>query len=72
MQRLIVTGPNGAGKSYLAAQLATAREVPVISFDAMKLTTNWKQRSRDEINAELRRIVQTDRWVLEGGPSLLP
>lgn len=72
MQRLIVTGPNGAGKNYLAAQLAAARKVPVISFDAIKLTTNWKQRSRDEISAELRRIVQTDRWILEGGPSLLP
>jgi adenylate kinase family enzyme len=72
MQRLIVTGPNGAGKTYLAAQLAAARKVPVISFDAIKLTTNWKQRSREEINAELRRIIQTDRWILEGGPSLLP
>ncbi|NTH64458.1 DNA topology modulation protein FlaR [Agrobacterium rhizogenes] len=72
MQRLIVTGPNGAGKSYLAAQLAAVREVPVISFDAIKLTTNWKTRSREEINAELLRIVQTDQWVLEGGPSLLP
>ncbi|MBW9116008.1 DNA topology modulation protein FlaR [Rhizobium cauense] len=73
MQRLIVTGPNGAGKSHLAAQLAIARpEVPVISFDAIKLTQNWKQRPKSQIDSELLRIVQTDNWILEGGPSLLP
>jgi len=73
MQRLIVTGANGAGKSYLAAQLAAARpEVPLVSFDGIKLTQNWKQRPRSEINTELLHIIQTDSWILEGGPSLLP
>lgn len=65
MQRLIVTGANGAGKSHLAAQLAAARrEVPVISLDAVKLTRNWKQRPKSEIETELLRIVQTDSWIL--------
>ncbi|MCM2441313.1 DNA topology modulation protein FlaR [Agrobacterium vitis] len=73
MKRLIVTGPNGAGKSYIAAQLAAARpDVPVISFDAIKLTNNWKQRPKSEIDAELLRVVQKNAWILEGGPSLLP
>lgn len=73
MKRLIVTGPNGAGKSYLAAQLGAARPgVPVISFDAMKLTENWKQRSRSQIDAELSAVIQQDNWILEGGPSMLP
>ncbi|MGV1768011.1 DNA topology modulation protein FlaR [Rhizobium rhizogenes] len=73
MQRLIVTGANGAGKSYLAAQLAAARpEIPLVSFDAIKLTQNWKQRPKSEIKAELLRVIQTDSWILEGGPSLLP
>ncbi|WFR97971.1 DNA topology modulation protein FlaR [Rhizobium tumorigenes] len=73
MRRLIVTGSNGAGKSYMAAQLAAVRpEVPVISFDAVKLTRNWQQRPKSEIDGELLRIVQMDSWILEGGPSLLP
>jgi adenylate kinase family enzyme len=73
MQRLIVTGANGAGKSFLAAQLAAARpDVPLVSFNAIKLTRNWKQRPKPEINAELLRVIQTDNWILEGGPSLLP
>ena len=73
MQRLIVTGANGAGKSYLAARLAAVRpEVPLVSLDRIKLTRNWEQRPKSEINAELLRVIQADSWILEGGPSLLP
>lgn len=72
MQRLIVTGPNGAGKSYVAAQLGAARpDIPIISFDAVKLTRGWKQRPKSEIDSELLRIIEMDTWILEGGPSLL-
>ncbi len=67
MDRIIITGANGAGKSYWAARLGG-----VVSFDAMKLTTHWVQRPRGQIDADLARLVATDRWVIEGGPSLLP
>lgn len=72
MQRLIVTGANGAGKSHIARRLNDLRpEIPLISFDAIKLTSGWKQRPRPEIEAELSDIIATDAWILEGGPSLL-
>ncbi|WP_298971490.1 DNA topology modulation protein FlaR [uncultured Roseobacter sp.] len=72
MQRLIVTGANGAGKSHIARQLNDLRPaIPLISFDAIKLTSGWKQRPRREIEAELSDIVATHAWILEGGPSLL-
>lgn len=73
VQRLIVTGPNGAGKSHLAALLAAARpDVPLFSFDAIKLAGNWNRRPQPEIDAELLKVIQGDAWILEGGPSLLP
>ncbi|WP_422369477.1 hypothetical protein [Pelagibius sp.] len=73
MQRLIVTGINGVGKSHVAARLGRARaEVPVTSFDAIKLTNGWQQRPRSEIDADLARAIDADAWILEGGPSLLP
>ncbi len=72
MQRVIVTGPNGAGKSWLAATLVSLRpDVPLISFDAMKLRTGWAQRPRAEIDTALAAAITGDAWVLEGGPSLL-
>lgn len=72
MRRLIVTGANGVGKSYVAARLGDARpEIPLVSFDAIKLTSNWKQRPRPEIDLKLSQIIKSDAWIIEGGPSLL-
>ena len=71
--RLIVTGANGAGKSHLAARLRALRpEIPVISFDALKLKRNWAQRPRADIETDLKQAIAGKAWVLEGGPSLLP
>ncbi|MBU2991916.1 DNA topology modulation protein FlaR [Octadecabacter sp. 1_MG-2023] len=73
MKRIIITGANGSGKSHFAAQCHGARpDVPLMSFDAIKLTTNWIQRPRSEIDADLVNAIQGESWILEGGPSLLP
>ncbi len=72
LKKVIVTGTNGTGKSHLAARLASVRpEVPVVSFDAIKLRTNWQQRPRPEIASALAVEIEKSAWILEGGPSLL-
>ena len=73
LQRLIVTGANGTGKSHFARELAAARpDIPLISYDAIKLTSEWKRRPQSEIAAALSDVIQGRSWILEGGPSLLP
>ena len=73
MGRVIITGANGSGKSHFAKRLSEARpDLPLYSFDAVKLTTNWQTRPREEIDQDLSRLVDTPSWILEGGPSLLP
>ncbi|MEP5760048.1 MAG: DNA topology modulation protein FlaR [Litoreibacter sp.] len=72
MKKIIITGVNGVGKSHFAAQLALARpEIPVISFDTIKLQTGWHQRPRSEIEVSLAGELEKEAWILEGGPSLL-
>ena len=72
MKKVIVTGANGVGKSHFAAELACARpEIPVVSFDAIKLRSGWQQRTRAEIEAALKQEIAHEAWILEGGPSLL-
>ncbi|MEP5727900.1 MAG: DNA topology modulation protein FlaR [Sulfitobacter sp.] len=72
MQRIVVTGANGVGKSHFAARLAAGRpDVPVVSFDAIKLTSEWHQKPRSEVDTALRGVIANDTWILEGGPSLL-
>ena len=73
LNRLIVTGPNGAGKSHLARRLAELRpDVPLVSYDALRLTRNWVKRPEADSAAALVQTVATPHWILEGGPSLLP
>ncbi len=45
--------------------------VPIFSFDAMKLLTGWQQKPRSEIDALLEQALDGEAWILEGGPSLL-
>jgi adenylate kinase family enzyme len=72
VKKLIITGANGVGKSHFASKLASARpEVPVISFDAIKLKKYWQQRPRAEIDIALTGELEKEAWILEGGPSLL-
>lgn len=72
LNKLMITGANGVGKSHFAARMSAARpEVPLVSFDALKLETGWRQRSRTEIEASLADEIAKDAWILEGGPSLL-
>lgn len=72
LKKVIITGANGVGKSHFAARLALARpEVPVISFDAIKLQKDWRQRQRAEIDTALAGALEKEAWILEGGPSLL-
>ena len=73
LKKVIITGANGVGKSHFARKLASARpDVPIISFDAIKLKTNWQQRPRAEIDVALAEELKKEAWILEGGPSLLP
>lgn len=73
MRRLIVTGSNGTGKSHVAARLASTRpDMPLVSYDAIRLTRNWKKKDSAEIATALSAVIVREAWILEGGPSLLP
>ena len=72
MKRLIITGSNGTGKSHVAMQLAEARpDLPLISYDALRLTTDWIKKRPNEIELAVSTVAEKDAWIMEGGPSLL-
>ncbi|MEL6519475.1 MAG: DNA topology modulation protein FlaR [Pseudomonadota bacterium] len=72
MQRILITGANGSGKSRLARLIKAERpDLPLHAYDAIRLTRNWVKRPTPDIDAALAEILQSDRWILEGGPSLL-
>ncbi|MDX8352111.1 DNA topology modulation protein FlaR [Cognatiyoonia sp. IB215182] len=71
LDRVVIVGANGAGKTWLAQHLGTALDASVIHKDALALMSGWRQRPRSEVQAALCRAVQEDRWILDGGPSIL-
>ena len=69
--RVIVVGANGAGKTTFANRLADQIATQVIHKDALVLTTSWKRRSEERVQEALLQRLADQRWVLEGGPSIL-
>lgn len=69
--RVVVVGANGAGKTWFATRLAQRTGGHVICKDALALTTGWHRRPAAQVQADLARAVAAERWVLEGGPSIL-
>ncbi|PJI92034.1 hypothetical protein BC777_0877 [Yoonia maricola] len=70
-ERAIVVGANGAGKTWLARQIAEQYDIPVIHNDALALLTRWQHRPQAEVASRRKMALAGDRWVLEGGPSIL-
>ena len=72
VKRVVVTGANGSGKTHFAQKLSKVLpSAEVVSFDALKLTTDWVQRPKHEVQTALEEVVAQDSWILEGGPTLL-
>lgn len=71
MRRVMIVGANGAGKTWVAVNLATALDVPLVHKDALALMKGWQQRPRSEVQTAVLRAASEERWVLEGGPSIL-
>ena len=69
--RVVVVGANGAGKTWFARDLAARMRIPVVTKDAIALTTGWQQRPRAQVQTALADAIKAEAWVLEGGPSIL-
>ena len=69
--RVIVVGANGAGKTTFANRFADLIAAQVIHKDTLVLTTGWKRRSEERVQEALLLHLADQRWVLEGGPSIL-
>jgi adenylate kinase family enzyme len=66
MQRVAIIGPGGAGKSRLARELGRRLDLPVVHLDDLFWKPGWVEPDRDEWEALNRRLVQGERWILDG------
>lgn len=65
-ERLLVVGCCGAGKSTLAAELSRRWKLPLIHLDRLWWLPGWRERDPASFDAELARLLETGRWVIDG------
>lgn len=67
MQRVVIYGCSGSGKSTFACRLGSMTGLPVVHIDQLFWLAGWRERPKDEFFCAMQQIVDTDRWIIEGG-----
>ena len=62
----MILGPGGAGKTTVANELAERTGLPVVHLDRIFWREGWTPAPRQEAERELERVVEADRWILDG------
>jgi adenylate kinase family enzyme len=66
VRRIAVVGISASGKSTFARKLAERTRLPLTHMDTIWWKPGWISISEEEATAQLRTIVQTDAWIVEG------
>ena len=69
MKRIIVTGCPGSGKSVFARKLHEKTGLPLICLDNIWWKPDRTHISREEFDARLAVILETDEWIIDGSYS---
>lgn len=68
-ERIIVIGCPGAGKSTFSRALASKTGLPLYHLDRLWHKPDKTTVTREEFDAALAAILQTDRWIIDGNYS---
>lgn len=66
MKRILVIGCPGAGKSTFARKLRDLTGLPLYYLDRIYHRADRTTVSREEFDAALQKIMETDRWIIDG------
>lgn len=66
MNRILVIGCPGAGKSTFARKLRDLTGLPLYYLDRIYHRADRTTVSREEFDAALQKIMETDRWIIDG------
>ena len=64
--RIMIFGRPGSGKSTFANYLSNKTNIPVCHLDKHFFIQNWIERDYDEFLATQQRIVNNERWIIDG------
>lgn len=66
MHRILIIGCCGAGKTTLARELGARLGLEPIHLDRLWWRPGWRERGREEFDAELAELLRRPEWILDG------
>lgn len=66
MKRVLVIGSGGAGKSTLARRLHEITGLELIHLDTLYWKPGWTETPADKWRKTLKRVIEGERWILDG------
>ncbi len=66
MKRVLIIGCPGAGKSTFARKLAKKTELPLYYLDMIWHRPDRTTLTEEEFDRQLRKILTTDSWIIDG------
>ena len=66
MQKILVIGSSGAGKSTFARKLRDKTQLPLYYLDMLWHKPDRTTISREEFDGQLEKLLQLDRWIIDG------
>ena len=66
MKKILVIGSPGAGKSVFARKLRDVSGLPLYYLDRLFHRADRTTASREEFDGALEKILETDRWIIDG------
>ena len=67
--KIAIIGYSGSGKSTLASFLGQHYNCDVLHLDKIHFTSNWQERTIDEMANDISRFMLQSDWIIEGNYS---
>lgn len=64
--RISIVGAPGTGKTTLANNLSKILKIEATHIDGIHHLENWKQRDKQERDEIILKIVQQEKWIIDG------
>lgn len=69
MLKIAIIGYSGSGKSTLASFLGQHYNCEVLHLDKIRFTSNWQERTVNEMTDDLSKFMLKSDWIIEGNYS---
>lgn len=67
--KIAIIGYSGAGKSTLARKLGAYYNCEVLHLDSIHFSSDWAERTDEEMTADVKLFMTKENWVIEGNYS---